>query len=412
MKVSKSLRENIKMAQSILPIGKSFDLITRELSFGSLSSYFIAVNGLFHQELLQRLFSDLQNPLFLPDCHFYEIKRLMEEKIGCTQVSESDDWDLIIRSLLSGPCVLFFDGYEKALIIDTRSYPSRGIAEPENEKVLRGAKDGFVETMLFNANMIRRRIRSPKLTFEISTVGDASKTDVSIAYMQGLADNALLGKIREKLSGLNISSLTMGTKSLEGLLLKKRWFHPLPSFYVTERPDVACSYLMEGYILLMIDTTPSVLILPCSVFQFTQSPEDYYKPPILGNYIRLMRFFCIFASQFLMPVFLLFAMNPTLLPAGITLLPTGPLEPVRIFIYVLLAELLLDLFKYSSAHTPGGFSGAIGMVGGLLIGDVAVKLEWASTEVIFYAAATLLATLSLSHYVSFRLYYGKSGEKN
>ena len=183
---------------------------------------------------------------------------------------------------------------------------------------------------------------------------------------------------------------------MEELLAPRKWYHPLPSLFRTERPDVACSYLLEGYILLLIDTTPSVLVLPASIFQHSQSPEDYYKAPLTGNYIRFYRFLCVLISLFLMPVFLLFSTSPQLLPAGISLLPTGELSPIRIFIYVLFAELALDLFRYSSSHTPDGFSGALSIVGGLLIGDVAVKLQWASSEIIFYAAATVLASLSLS----------------
>jgi len=146
----------------------------------------------------------------------------------------------------------------------------------------------------------------------------------------------------------------------------------------------------------MVDTTPSVLVLPASIFQHSQSPEDNYKPPQTGNYIRFYRFLCVLISLLLMPAFLLFSTNPQLLPSGVSLLPTGELSPLRIFIYVLFAELALDLFRYSSSHTPNGFSGALSIVGGLLIGDVAVKLQWANSEIIFYAAATVLASLSLS----------------
>lgn len=395
MKVSKSLSENIKTAKSVFPIGKSFDFITRDLTFGSLRGYFIGINGLCRQELLQQLFSDLQNPLFYENMPLCDLQTLIASKIGYSQLSIVTQWNVIVKNVLSGPCVLFLDGFSSALIIDTRSYPTRGISEPNQEKVLRGAKDGFVETLLFNTNLIRRRIRSSKLTFEIFSVGTASKSDIALAYMEGSYDPEFMKKVKEKLSSLSVTALTMGTQSMEELLMPHKWYHPLPSFFRTERPDVACSYLLEGYILLMVDTTPSVLVLPCSIFQFTQSPEDYYKSPIVGNYIRFIRFVCILLSLLLLPSFLLFASNPSLLPPGVSLLPTGEIEPVRIFCYVLFAELLLDLFKYSSSHMPG-FSGSLSIVGGLLIGDVAVKLQWASTEVIFYTAATVLASLSLS----------------
>ena len=395
MSLSKRLQENIDIISDILPIGKSFDLITRTISFGTLQAYFVGINGMCKLDLLQDILSTLQSPLYQLDVNPPNIKDWVENKIGYAQISLCNDMDILIKQVLSGPALLFLDGYDQALIIDTRTYPARGIHEPETEKIMRGAKDGFVETVLFNTNLIRRRIRSHRLTFEITSLGTESKTDIVIAYMNGLAEKDLLIKIREKLSNIQADSLTMGIKSLEELILPKKWYHPLPTFFSTERPDVACSYLLEGYILLMADTTPAALVLPCSLFQFTQSPEDYYKSSIVGSYIRAVRFICLFLSLFLFPMFLLIASMPDLFPS-INLLPTGSLSSSRLFFYVIIAELLLDLFKYSSSHVPGGFSGSLALVGGLLIGDVAVKLNWASTEVIFYSAATLLASLSLT----------------
>ena len=320
MILSKSLQENITTAKSILPISNSFDIITRTITLGNISGYFIGINGLCKLDLLQDIFSNLQNPLYYYNLNPCSMKELVEQKIGYAQVTLTSNWDILIKNVLSGPGILFLDG---------------------------------------------------------------------------LAEEDLLLQIRKKLSGIDADSLTMGMKSLEELLLHKRWYHPLPAFFSTERPDVACSYLMEGYVLLMVDTTPAALILPCSLFQFTQSPEDYYKSTVVGTYIRIIRFICLFISLFLFPVFLLLASNPGLLPESINLMPSGSIEPFRLFFYVLIAKLILDLFKYSSSHAPGGFSGSLAIVGGLLIGNVAIELQWASTEVIFYAAATLLASLSL-----------------
>lgn len=320
MILSKSLQENITTAKSILPISNSFDIITRTITLGNISGYFIGINGLCKLDLLQDIFSNLQNPLYYYNLNPCSMKELVEQKIGYAQVTLTSNWDILIKNVLSGPGILFLDG---------------------------------------------------------------------------LAEEDLLLQIRKKLSGIDADSLTMGMKSLEELLLHKRWYHPLPAFFSTERPDVACSYLMEGYVLLMVDTTPAALILPCSLFQFTQSPEDYYKSTVVGTYIRIIRFICLFLSLFLFSVFLLLPSNPGLLPESINLMPSGSIEPFRLFFYVLIAELILDLFKYSSSHAPGGFSGSLAIVGGLLIGNVAIELQWASTEVIFYAAATLLASLSL-----------------
>lgn len=396
MKLSNDLEQNIKTAKTLLPIGVSFDLINRELLLGSTKAYFLGINGFCRTELLQKIFAELQNPLYMTDPRVENIVSYMQARIGYAQVSLESDWDNLLTQLLSGPILLLIDGFDRAIVIDARSYPTRGIEEPDTEHVTRGARDGFVETMLFNTNLIRRRIRSPKLTFEIARVGTDSRTDVSIAYIRGLAEENLLTRIRESLAGLQISALTMGAKSLEELLLPKSWLHPLPSMHITERPDVACSYLLEGHVLLIVDNSPAVLILPSSIFQFTQSPEDYYSSPIVGNYFRLVRFFCIPVSLLLMPFFLLLSAYFPDISQHFQLLASGGLGKLRLFFYVLAVEFLLDLFKYSSAHSPNRFSGSLAIVGGLIIGDMAVELNWASVEVLFYAAITLLTSLSLT----------------
>jgi stage V sporulation protein AF len=216
-----------------------------------------------------------------------------------------------------------------------------------------------------------------------------------VAYLQGSCDSSLLASLEETLDHLEVSALTMGIQSLKELLIKKSFLHPMPSVFLTQRPDVACSYLTEGYILLLVDNSPLALVLPCTLFQFTQSPVDYYKSPIVGTYLRLIRFLCLLISLFLMPVFLLLALNPGWLPPALQTLVPADVSGTAVFIYVLFVELGLDLFKYASSHTSNGFSGTFGIVGGLLIGDMAIKLSWASTEVIFYGAATLLASLGL-----------------
>lgn len=394
--LSDHLETNIKTLQEIFPIGKSFDLITRNLMLGNAKAFWMGINGFCKNDLLQQIFSDLQNPLYMQNPDIKNIEIYMNSKIGYSQAELSSDWDNIIKNILSGPSVLLIDGFKDAIIIDTRTYPARGITEPDIEKVTRGAKDGFVETLVFNTALIRRRIRNPKLTFEITTVGTDSKTDVAIGYIGDKTDIRLLHEIKEKLKEIKATSLTMGSKSLEELLVKKSIFHPLPSILFTERPDVTCSYLLEGHIVIIVDNSPSALILPCTIFQFTQSPEDYYKSPAVGNYLRTIRFVCIFLSLFLLPIFLLLGAYIPNLPPQWDLIKTEQIGPVKLFIYVLFIEFGLDLFKYSSAHSSSGFSNSLAIVGGLIISDVAIQLKWANLEAIFYGASTMLATLGLA----------------
>ena len=396
MQISERLQDNIDYMKANLPIGTSFDLMTRDLYLGETKAYFMGVNGFCKTEILQRIFSDLQDPSYMADGHVDDISHYVSAKIGYAQTSLTDSWEIIFRNVLSGPSVLFIDGFAQAVLIDVRTYPTRGIAEPDLERVTRGSRDGFVETLVVNANLIRRRVRSTKLTFAMHSVGSESKTDVCVAYLENTVNKGLLDKLSRTLDSLQVSALTMGAKSLEELLLRKHWWNPLPSMQITERPDVACSYLLEGHILVLVDNSPFVIVLPCTIFQFTQSAEDYYKSPAVSTYFRLVRFLCIPVSLLLMPLFLLAAAYFPDFSQRWGLLSSGDLGPVRLFFYVLTVEFLLDLFKYSSALSSGKFSGSLSMIGGLIIGDIAVSLNWVSVEVLFYGAVTLLASLSIT----------------
>ena len=392
--ISATIQENITKARSLMAIKQSFDYIERNLFFGKTKVYMLAINGFTQTEVLQHIVADVQS-LSDGEGEIRDLETFIDCKLGFAQVAYVEDWEALIKNLLSGQTILIVDGFNRAVSIDTRTYPVRSIAEPDTEKVTRGAKDGFVENIIMNTALMRRRIRDPKLTFELHQVGTDSKTDVAIAYIKGKAEEKLIEKVRAKMDGLQVTSLTMGIQSLKELMIPRSYFHPLPSVFTTERPDVASSYLEEGYVLLVPDTSPEVLVLPCSIFQFTQSPEDYYKSPVVGNYIRLMRLFSLLASLLLLPLFLLFGAHVPL-PEEFALVSTEGMTPLKLFIMVLVIEVALDLFRYSTSHTSERFAGALSIVGGLIIGDVAIDLEWASLEVLFYGAATMLATLSIA----------------
>lgn len=391
---STDIRENIIAARSRMAIKQSFDYIERELFFGKSKVYMLAINGFTQTEVLQHIVADVQS-LSDGEDKIRDLENFIDCKLGFAQVAYVEDWDALIKNLLSGQTILMVDGFNRAVSVDTRTYPLRSISEPDTEKVTRGAKDGFVENIIMNTALMRRRIRDPKLTFELHQVGTDSKTDVAIAYIKGKAEDGLIEAVRRKLDAMQITSLTMGMQSLKELLIPRSYFHPLPSVLTTERPDVASSYLEEGYVLLVPDTSPMVMVLPCSIFQFTQSPEDYYKSPIIGNYIRLMRMFSLLASLLLLPLFLLFGVHIPL-PEEFALVSTEGMTPLKLFIMVLVIEVALELFRYSTAHTSERFAGALSIVGGLIIGDVAIDLEWASLEVLFYGAVTMLSTLSIA----------------
>ena len=348
-------------------------------------------------QTIQWLFADIEATNFQTGAqNASSLPQYVKDQFFYAQIAFSNSPKEMLDNLLCGPCLLILDGYEQGLIIDTRQYPSRGVEEPDTERVIQGAKDGFTETLLTNCNLIRRRLRYPGLTFSLSKIGTLSNTDVAIAYLEKQCDSKLVKELQNKLNSLQTATLTMGIHSLQELLIKKSMLHPMPSAFLTARPDVACSYLAEGYILLMVDTSPFALVLPCHLFQFLQNPEDYYKSPPVGTYTRFVRLLCLLLSLFLMPTFLLFCLEPGWLPSFLQGLIPETLHSTAIIIYVLFVELGLDLFKYASAHSANAYSGAFAIIGGLLLSDMAISLQWTNEEVIFYGAATLLASLGIT----------------
>lgn len=396
IKLSKNLSDNIEMLKQYFPIKKSFDITTKELYLGKTKAFWIGINGFCNNQILLLLFNDLQYEQFHEDDLIGNLNTFVASKISYIQSETSNDFNKLSKSLLSGASFLLIDGYDSGIILDARSYPLRSVQEPDAEKVIRGSKDGFIEALIFNTALIRRRIRNPQLTFELKAVGTDSQTDVAICYVNGLVDEKLLNQLKSKIDSLKVSALTMGAKSLEELVVKKQWFTPLPQTRYTERPDVACSFLLEGYIVVIVDNSPTAMIFPCSFFQFTQHPDDYYQNPLIGNYLRLLRFTCILASLFIMPTFLLFGAYVPNLPPWIHVATTGDITPAKLFTYVLVIEIGLDVFKYSSATAASGYSHSLGLIGGLLIGNMAVELKWLNLESLFYGAATLLANVSIS----------------
>lgn len=395
MMLTKKLDDNLQTLHTMLPLNRSFDFIRREITVSTLPALFLGLNGLCDTDLLEKILSDLQSSISDDHAGIDDLQTFIKAHLSYVQVSTCRDFDTLVQALLSGPSVFLIDGFDTAVLVDVRRYPDRGVEEPDAERISRGAKDGFVETLLTNTNLIRRHVHSPQLVFELQKLGSESRTDIAITYMDGLVNKNLLSYLRKTLAELDVSSLTMGSKTLEELLVRKKWFHPLPNLQLTERPDVACSYLCEGHILVLVDNSPVALILPCTMFQFTQSPEDYYKSPIVGTLNRLVRFACILVTTLLLPLFLLLAgyMKPS--SPEFQLLTTGDMGPMRLFFYVLMAEFFLNLFKNSASLSGSMYSGSLSIVGGILIGDMAVELNWVSTEVLFYAALTLLASLSL-----------------
>ena len=300
-------------------------------------------------------------------------------------------FDDILRNVLSGTAVFFVEGYDAALCMDCRSYPARGVDEPDKDKSLRGSRDGFVETVVYNTALVRRRIRSTDLVMEMHTVGKSSRTDVVIAYMGNRVEPEMLNNIRKRIDAIEIDSLSMNQQSLAECLYQHKWYNPFPKFKFSERPDVTAASILEGSVAILVDNSPSAMILPTSVFDIVEDADDYYFPPVTGTYLRLSRMVIDFLAVFMTPVFLLFIMHPEWLPESLKFIQINDPVNVPIFLQMLILEFAIDGLKLASVNTPNMLSTPLSVVAGIILGDYTVSSGWFNAEIMLYMAFVAVA---------------------
>ncbi|NLP16350.1 MAG: spore germination protein [Clostridiales bacterium] len=406
-KLSTDINQNITLLKQFLPIEKSFDVIGRELIIGQgTKAYLVFIDGFAKDDIMLWILQTLQSAS-VTDLSDNSIESLMNRKIGYIEVEKFSDIEQMRSMVLAGAVGLIVDGKDEGLIIDAREYPVRSPEEPELEKVSRGSRDGLVETVIFNTALIRRRLRDPGLIFEIKTVGKRSKTDVVIAYLDDLADKNLLNEIQTKIDRIDVGALVMAEKTLEELLIKKHWYNPLPQVKFTERPDVVAAHLMEGHIAIIVDTSPSIMLLPVTMFHFTQHAEDYYQNILVGSYYRWIRFLGMLSALLLPPLWLLLVQNKELLPEFLQFLGPKEESTIPLFIQLLLLEFGLDILRLSSIHTPSALNTSLGIIGGLILSDLAVKVGIFVPETVLYialAAVGTFATPSLEFALAIRIF--------
>lgn len=382
-------RETLKQ---LLRAGVSFDIMARPLEIAGKASMLFFVNGFVKSEVMEKVVAFL---IRLPADRAFAgtAKEFNARNVSLMETGESDDVDTIVTDVLSGKLCLISECFSGAVMIEARSYPARGVQEPDDDRALRGARDSFVETIVCNTALIRRRIRDPSLTMEALKVGNSSRTDVILCYMDGRADQSYVDKLRKQILSLKTDALTLGQQSLAERLVKSG-FNPFPRFRYTERPDTAAASVLEGSVLVLVDTSPAVMILPVSIFQYSQDINDFYFPPVVGSYLRLIRLATVFVTLFFTPLWYLLIRNPAWLPSWLQFLAVDDPGPIPVFLQILLVEVVLDSLKLASLNTPNALSSSFSVIGGLILGDFAIQAGWMIPEVVLYMAFVSIANFA------------------
>lgn len=375
--------ELIKKFEDACGFGRCYDVKKREFKVAGHAAclYFTYcyANDLLISTIISFYLSipcqkDLNEDFFVQNCS------------PCADFIATDDIEGAAFDMMRGASVLIVSGIGKPLVGDTRSLPSRGISEPETDRVLRGSRDGFVENLKQNTAILRRRLVMKELVMKKYEIGRVSKTMIIVCYANGIADTDFVKRLDRKLSSIDTDALSMGHESLAECLLHQNWWNPFPKFRYTERPDAACAMIMEGSVIIMVDNSPQVMLLPCSLFDFLQETDDFYFPPLVGSYMRVLRGLIFLISMIITPVWYFLMKNPQIIPASLDFLKLAEEPHLPLILQILLVEFLMDGLKLASMNTPSSLNSSLSIVAGLIIGDFAIQVGWLVPEVILYMA--------------------------
>ncbi len=394
--LSHNYQKNLDDLKTQLGVGANYDVICHEVLVGGKRGAFFCIQGFIDSEVLSHILQSLTcltREEIIPNT----IDKFKKQYLAHFQLDSSEKISKIIDGVLMGQVAFIIEGEAEGILIDLRKFAARGPEEPDLEKVVRGSRDGFTETLVFNTTLLRRRVRDKSLRMEVMQVGRRSRSDICISYLADVANLHLVEEIKKMLRSIDIDGLPMAEKSVEELITPGSYWNPLPKVRYTERPDVAAQHLFEGHILVMVDTSPSIIILPATYFHHLQHAEEFRQGPTVGIYLRWVRFFAVFTSIFLLPAYFLVSVEPSLLPESLKYIGPKDVGKVPLMFQFVLAEIAVDVLRIAAVHTPSPLTTSLGLIAALMVGDLAISVGLFTPEVVMYtavAATTVFATPS------------------
>ncbi|MCQ2485709.1 MAG: spore germination protein [Clostridia bacterium] len=384
---------NEVMLDNYFRIDRNFDVVNTKFHVADREAKLYFVDGFINSETSERVMNFMMSS---PE----KIKKEMtpedfvQSVISYIELDISDDMDKVAKVVYSGAILMIVDGFSTGFLVKTRAYPKRSVEEPDNDKVLRGAHDGFVESLLTNTALIRRRIRDRELIIETLEAGKRSRTDIALCYLDCRVDRKMLKNLRDRIDKIDVNTLNMSQESLIECLVKKQNFNPFPKVRYTERPDAAAASIAEGSIIVIVDNSPAAMIVPTSFFEFLQDTNDYYFPPVVGTYLRLIRAVIFGLALLLSPVWYLLISNPEFIPSWLQCITIKEYYTVPVIAQLLIIEMVIDTLKLASLNTPNSLSNSFSVIGALVLGDLAVSAELFSSEVVLLMAFAAIANFA------------------
>ena len=390
--MKQNFEEKTAALDQLLGVGRSFDMTRRNLRIGGRRTVMWVVNGYARDDLLERAIAAWGSLGQLEED--ITLQSFLSQYVTVCDASVETDRDKAVTAVFSGKTLLVLEGLSGGILMDAKRFPVRSVEEPNSSKVLRGSHDGFVESLMTNAALLRRRIRDPRLTLERVVVGGRSQTDVALCYMEGEADPQVVDTLRKKLQAIDVRSIAMSQESIAEAIVPRQWYNPFPKVRYTERPDMATASIMEGSVLLMLDNSPAVMVLPVTLFQFVEEINDFYFPPLVGSYLRVVRVLVMLMTIFVTPLWYLLVKDPERLHTDLHFLLIQDEYFVPLIVQLLLVELIVDVLKLASLNTPDTLGNSFSMLGALILGDFAVQSRWLVPEVLVYMAFVAIANFT------------------
>ena len=367
--ISSKTHENIEWFEHACPC---FDLSIRSITTTKADYVLLYLGGITTsssvEPLIQGLITALDLRVFLN-----------------ASVSSAQSLDEAYELMLQGQTVVFVMNEAICYIVDTRALPGRITSEPTVEKSIRGARDGFVELLMVNVGLIRKRLRAKDLRIEKSTFGDQSKTDVALFYLDLKVQRDVLDDLKERLARISSSVNLQSERELADLLYPQ-WYNPYPHVRFTERPDLVCIHLLQGQIAILVDHCPTAMLVPLTLFECTSQIEEVTQPRLISMMLRFLRTLGLLISVFLVPLWIC------------TLSFTSPKELCGFVVQVLMVDAIIEWVRLSLIHSPSILSSMLGLIAVFLLGETAVNFGVYTQEMLVFVAISNVGNFVTSSY--------------
>jgi spore germination protein len=392
--ISPRIDENYTYLKDLLE-GNS-DIVYRKFNIGKWRAVLVYIDGMGDKNLLNNF---VMEPLMSDACKIGEIEEVKDRILAVSDMREVDKLNEAVNAMLSGDTMLLLDGVEFCYVIASRAWPARGVGDPSSETVIRGAREGFTETIRFNTALVRRRIRDTRLKIKAKTLGTRSKSDVAIMYIDDIVNKEVLTEVMSRIEKINIDAV-LDSGYIEQLIEDNKW-SPFPQIQSTERPDVVAAAVYEGRVAILVDNSPFALIVPATLPSLFQSPDDYYQRWIDASIIRMIRFLAIFLSLTLPGLYVsVTSFHTTIMPTKFAYAIAATREgiPFPAFIETIIMEISLTLLLEAIIRLPKPVGSTIGIVGGLIIGQAAVSAGIVSPVMIIIVSVTTITNFITPNY--------------